>query len=495
MTPIPALPRGAARRAAAALLVPLAAASACTQGSARENDVHQSALERDLAPPPIVRPAAVVQDSVTASRRTAIVTASERVAPAVVSVNVRRRERVQPRSFFEQLLLPPGAEQETAGLGSGFVIRRDGLVLTNEHVVRGATQVLVTLADGREFDADLLGTDEVNDLALLRLRLSPSEPALPVAPLGDSGDLMTGEWVVAIGNPFGYLLSNSEPSVSAGVISAVGRNLIPQGGQRAYSLDMIQTDASINPGNSGGPLVNALGQVVGVNSSILSSTGGSEGLGFAIPINRARRIALDLADDGKVRRAWTGAQLEQDAATPGGGRGRTVRVARVVPGSPAERAGMREGMTVVSLGRKRVRSPLDWEAALLDARVGETLEARVADDRGGERVLRLVTGDVPSVSAARIQALRDFQLVTLTPAIQSERGLASEQGALIVSLSEAARATGLQEGDLLLQVNRLRITSAEDAAAALQAGRGSGVVVYYERNGRLGSTQFYIGGE
>lgn len=434
-----------------------------------------------------------VSDTLGASRRTAIVTAAERVAPAVVSINVVRRERVVPRSAFEQLMIPPGYERESAGMGSGFVIRRDGLVLTNEHVVRGAAEVTVTLSDGREFEAAVQGTDDVNDLALLRLRLPAGTSELPVAPLGDSEGLMIGEWVVAIGNPFGFLLSNSEPSVTAGVVSATGRNIIPAGEQRSYYLDMIQTDASINPGNSGGPLVNALGQVVGVNSSILSSTGGNEGLGFAIPINRARRIALDLADDGRVRRAWVGAEVEPVRTSTGGLRGRQVRVARVVPGSPAARAGLREGMAVTALGRKRIRTPLDWDAALLDARVGEALDVR-AGEEGRERPLRVTTGDLPSVGAARIQALHDFQLVTLTPAIQLERGLTNERGALIVGLSEQARALGLREGDLILQINRLRITSAEEGAEALGALAGRGVVVYFERGGRIGSTQFYVGG-
>src|SRR5690606_2112534 len=191
------------------------------------------------------------------------------------------------------------------------------------------------------------------DLAVLRMDLR-GEPTgeLPVAQLGRSNDLMIGEWVVAIGNPLGFLLANTEPTVTAGVVSAVGRNIIPNGDQRGYYLDMIQTDASINPGNSGGPLVNGLGQVIGVNSSILSQGGGSEGLGFAIPINRVRRVVQDLVESGSVRHAWSGA----DVGTAGSGvrRQRDVRVARVVPGSPADRAGLREGMVVEAVNDRRV---------------------------------------------------------------------------------------------------------------------------------------------
>jgi serine protease Do len=338
----------------------------------------------------------------------------------------------------------------------------------------------------------VVGSDEVNDLALLRIRLPRGERALPVAPLGNSDGLMIGEWVIAIGNPFGFLLSNPEPSVSAGVVSAIGRNILGGNGERSYSLDMIQTDASINPGNSGGPLVNALGEVIGVNSSILSSSGGSEGLGFAIPINRARRIAMDLADDGRYRRAWIGAQVEA-VRTEGPRRLAAVRISSVEAGSPAERAGLRTGMRVVGIGAQRVRTPLDWQAGLLNAAYGEPLEVRVMEG-GRERTIRVQPGDVPSVNAERIQALRDFQLVTLTPAIRAERGLTNEQGALIVGLSDAARGLGLQEGDLILQINRLRITSAESAAQALQQLGGRGVVMYFERGGRIGSTQFVITG-
>jgi serine protease Do len=425
------------------------------------------------------------------SRRTAIVAAAERVAPAVVSINVVRRERVVPRTVWEQMMLPPGAQRESAGLGSGFIIRADGLILTNEHVVRDATQVSVTLPDGREFDADVVGTDDVNDLAVVRIRGDRAGADLPVAPLGDSESLMIGEWVVAIGNPFGFVLSTSEPTVTAGVVSALGRNITPgEQQQRGYYLDMIQTDAAINPGNSGGPLVNALGEVVGVNSSILSYGGGSEGLGFAIPINRAKRIALDLADDGRYRRAWIGASVEP-VQRAGMRRMQEVRIAEVVAGSPADRAGLRRGMLVRGIGSKRVRTPLDWNAGLLNAAYGEAIEVRVADD-GAERAIRVVTGDLPSVRAERIQALRSFQLISLTPAIRAERGLVSEQGALIVGLAEDARGVGLQEGDVIVAINRIRVASAEQAAAVLQQAVGGGVVLYFERGGQLGTASFSI---
>ena len=433
------------------------------------------------------------QEEVEASRRTAIVQAADRVGPAVVSVNVLRREEIQPRSLYEQFFLPPDAERQIQGLGSGFIIHEDGLVLTNEHVVRGAAEVVVTLGDGRDFPADIVGTDELNDLALLRLQTNGAE--LPVAPLGRSDDLLIGEWVVAIGSPFGYLLSNTEPTVTAGVISGIGRNIIPTSEEtRGYYLGMVQTDASINPGNSGGPLVNVEGEVIGVNSSILSRSGGSEGLGFAIPINRARAVVMDLVDDGVVRRPWTGLDLE--ATDPNRfGRSTRVRVARVAPGSPADAAGFRPGMRVRRAGMYDIRTPLDWEAAMLEVRVGDTVRVEVGDDPG--RVLTLVPRDLPSITAERVSALEEFELVTLTPAIRAERNLRSEQGALIVGVSDAVQRTlGLRQGDLIIGINRYAVRSAEEAAEILrrlQAVDGRVAVrLLVERDGRQLYAGFYL---
>jgi serine protease Do len=484
----------------ALLLVALAAAAtaaaSCAEPSppAGEGDRSDLALAlRQEAPADSRTRGVEPQEAIDASRRTAIVRAAERVAPAVVSVNVVRRETVRPRTLYEQFFLPPGTEREVAGLGSGFIIHGDGLVLTNEHVVRGASAVIVTLADGRDFEGELVGTDEVNDLALIRL--STDGATLPVAPLGRSDDLLIGEWVVAIGNPFGQLLSNTEPTVTAGVISGIGRNIVPSGtDNRGYYLGMIQTDASVNPGNSGGPLVNAEGAVIGVNSSIFTRGGGSEGLGFAIPINRARSVVLDLVSEGTVRRPWTGLELEP--ANPNRlGRSRDVRVASVAPGSPAERAGLRPGMLLRSANGYPVRTPLDWEAALLEVRVGDTVE--VAAGPAGEQQFRVVPVDLPSLGAQRISALEAFELVTLTPAIRSERGLTSERGALIVGLSEPVRRTlGLREGDLIISINRYAVGSAEEAADILQRlprpGVRTAVRLLIERNGRQFHTAFTL---
>jgi serine protease Do len=448
-----------------------------------------------VLPPPMepLPPAAdTVRQSVDDTRRTAIVRAAERVAPAVVSVNVIRRETLQSRSLWESFFMPPGVLREVPGLGSGFIIDNRGLVLTNEHVVRGATELVVTLADGRDFDADLIGVDEVTDLALLRLRNVTG--SLPVAPLGSSADLIIGEWVVAIGNPFGFMLANAEATITAGVVSGVGRNIITEGGgdSGGWYLDMIQTDASINPGNSGGPLVNALGQVIGVNSSIISGSGGSVGLGFAIPIDRARRIATDLQRNGIVRRAWVG--IDVVAHEPNRwGRSRQVRVARIAPGSPAATAGIQPGMIIVRAGGRSITSPLDWEARLLDTRLGETLEVAVLQD-GRQRMIRVGTEDLPSLAAERVRALDEMELVTLTPAIRAERRLANEQGALIVRAGEAAQQVGLREGDLIIQLNRTQVRTAAEAASLLRRLEGTRTTVraLIERQSQLITLSFYV---
>ena len=427
-----------------------------------------------LGTPPSATPTTPAQ-SLTQSRTTAIVRAARKVAPAVVTIAVRRREQVRRRTVFDDYFVP----RETQGLGSGFIIDGRGAVLTNHHVVDGATEILVTLPDARDFTARLVGTDPRNDIAVVAMEDASN---LPVAPLGTSSDLMIGEWTVAIGNPLGGLISHSEPSVTAGVVSALGRHIIPSGNEEGVHLGMIQTDAAINPGNSGGPLVNALGEVVGINSSLLSRSGGSEGLGFAIPIDRALRIADDLLQHGEVRRAWLG--LEVDAVEADDfGRSRGVRIARVTQGSPAAEAGIRPGSRLVRAGEVRMATPLDFDAVLRGLRAGDRIELEVE----GMPPVPLRAAPLPSVTAERLELLRDLEVVTVTPAIQSERGLASRQGALVVRISPTlAQRTGLAVGDVLLGLNNTRLRTAREAADELrrtQRDRSSFVLVF-DRNGQ-----------
>jgi serine protease Do len=407
-----------------------------------------------------------------ASRRTAIVTAAARVAPAVVSVNVLRRERQIPQDPFAFFFMPHGVERQVQGVGSGFIISSDGVIVTNQHVTEGAQQIVVATRDGRDFPARLLGEDPQTDIAVLKVDTT----GLATAPIGSSEGLLIGEWVVAIGNPYGYLLGNSEPSVTAGVVSAVGRNLLPSDQQAGVYVGMIQTDAAINPGNSGGPLVNALGEVVGVNSNIFSNTGSSIGIGFAIPIERALRVASELRRYGRVRRAWVGLDVPGAGELRGWKRAGGLPVTAVAADGPAGRAGIAPGDVLLAARGQRLRTFLDWEGVLLDAGPGDTL--RVSCRCGGRyRIVPLIVQDLPTSSAEKVSVLGDIQAVTLTPAIRQERGIQVQQGVLIYDLGAATRrATGLAPGDVVFQVNRERVASAEAlrrAFARRRAGRRS----------------------
>ncbi len=431
---------------------------------------------------------AVANQQVASSRRTALTEATARVAPAVVTVQTETVEQV-PVDFFGMFF--GGTQQRVApGIGSGFIIRDDGVILTNAHVVSDATKIEVMMRDGTVYPARKLGEDQTNDLAVLKI----DAKGLPVAPLGDSDHLLIGEWAIAIGNPFGFVLANSEPSVTSGVISATGRNLLGSAEGSGLYVDMIQTDASINPGNSGGPLVNAAGEVVGVNSSIYTPSEGSVGLGFAIPINRAKRVAEDLIEHGKIRRPWVG-ELLKTAATDNPrdviNSGAVLR--DVVPGSPAAAAGLRADDQILRAGTRTIHNAFDWEAARLSFRVGDRVPLLVK--RGSRELTVTVTvADRPEVSAPKVTVLREIELTTLTPTLRAERGIRSSQGALVTSVSQRVRdEIGLTVGDVILQINRTRIRTAEDVARAINAVPArTAIRVSFERGGMLYYSDFTI---
>ncbi len=420
-------------------------------------------------------------DGLAASRRTAIVEAAEKVSPAVVSITVTSRRQAQAQTPFDFFFVPQ-SPREQQSFGTGFIIRSDGTILTNQHVVSGADKIIVSLPDGTDRPAQLLGEDAVTDIAVIRV----DRNGLPTVKTGTSSDLMIGEWVIALGNPFAYLLGNAEPTVTAGVVSAVNRNLLPGRDQSGLYLDMIQTDASINPGNSGGPLANALGEVVGVNSSIFTQNGGSVGLGFAIPIERALRVADEITRTGAVRRAWVGfdvagAESMREWKSQGG-----VLVTAVAPQGPAERAGLARGDVLTRADDRALHNYLDWEAVKLDLRVGDAIQV-TARRSGSERTFVLKSGDLPTTTAGKVTVLKDLQLVSLTGQIRAERMVQSDQGALIFRISrELGQATGLQEGDVIVGMNRRKVTSADDVRDVIEGLKPRQPVrVFFERDGSI----------
>jgi serine protease Do len=324
----------------------------------------------------------------SSSRRTAIVSAAERVSPAVVSVSViqTRVVRADPfggllhDEFFERFYPPMEYRQRIAGLGSGVIVDAKGLVLTNEHVVRDAEKITVTLTDGRQLPARVLGATQTYDLAVLKI----DGERLPQAPLGDSDGLVVGEWAIAIGNPFGYLLNDTQPTVTAGVVSATRRDIKAEATESGMYKNMIQTDAAINPGNSGGPLVNGDGEVIGINTFIFTRGGGSLGIGFAIPINLARRVVDEIEKYGHVRSAWPGMQVQE--VTPdlaqrlgykdAGG----LVITRVEPGGPAAKSGLKVADRIRRANGRVVDTIDDIRSSIYGASVGDRLTLAIERD-------------------------------------------------------------------------------------------------------------------
>lgn len=319
------------------------------------------------------------QDSIDQSRRNAIVRAVEKVAPAVVTVNVIdiQYEAVvdpffQNFSRFFDFPRPRARYRERAvrAIGTGFVFDPHGYIITNGHVVENAESISVTLPDGRTLEVQLVGVDKRGDIAVLKA----NEESLPHIELGQSSNLLIGEWMIAFGNPFGMLVKDPKPTVSVGVVSANHRRVSPNigDGERLYQ-DMIQTDAAINPGNSGGPLVNSSGQVVGVNTFIFSQSGGNVGLGFAIPIDRAKRVANELILFGARRDPWPGFTVIFTRE------GTTVN--QILENSPAHRAGIIPGDIMLSLNEQPITHPSEVDFGFWELFVGDT--ANVTILRGG----------------------------------------------------------------------------------------------------------------
>lgn len=325
--------------------------------------------------------------SISAGRQNAIVLATRRVSPAVVSITSRHTQVYRTRSPFARDWLrfwgiPETFTKQVSSLGSGVVISSDGYVLTNDHVVRSAEIIEVTLATGQTLEAFEVANAPDFDLALLKIE----GDNLPFAVLGDSDSLQVGEWAIAIGQPFGQLLYDTQPTVTVGVISALDRDVKEDPNSSRFYYGMIQTDAAINPGNSGGPLVNALGQVVGINTLIISpGGGGSVGIGFAIPINRGKWVLDEMRKYGRVRETWVGLRVRaltpQLAATLDIESTRGLLISKIEDHSPAEQAKLKPGDVIMEINHVKVTTVQHANRLIFGAKVGDQLHFRI-DRRG-----------------------------------------------------------------------------------------------------------------
>jgi len=327
-----------------------------------------------------------VSSTVSVSRRNAITRTVADASPAVVGITVTEVRQYRYRSpwgddpFFRHFFGDQTYTQQVQGLGSGFLISADGYILTNDHVAGNAKEITVTLTNGEKYKAELIGTDMVSDITLLKI----DGKNLPFLRLGNSDDVIIGEWAIAFGNPFGLFDISDKPTVTVGVVSATRMNLRAEEG-RVYR-GMIQTDAAINSGNSGGPLLNSVGEVIGVNSVIYTPNQGSIGLGFAIPINRVKTIVAELKRSGKIEREyWTGLEVQTvDARVAryfGLEKAEGVIVSDVKRGSPGARAGFKVGDIIREVNGEKVTDESSIVSMIDDARVGDVLAMKIYRDR------------------------------------------------------------------------------------------------------------------
>lgn len=381
-------------------------------------------------------------------RRTPVVAAVEKIGPSVVNISAERvvQRRRNPLDLFFGYDMGPRTSRSES-LGSGVVIA-PGVVVTNDHVISGASRIWVTTSDGRELEAKLEGADADNDLAVLSVDAKGLSPAA----LGTTSDLMIGETVIAIGNPFG--LSNT---VTTGIVSAVRRTVQGESG-RNYS-DFLQTDAAINPGNSGGALVNIVGELIGINTAIV---GGANTIGFAIPIDRVRRVADDLLNYREVKTVWIG--IRGATLAPGNGRpsarGLGLRVRSVWPGSPAAKAGLAPGDVVVSLDGRPVENREDFDTALASLGPGRPVAVRYRRE-GQEQSARVTTERTPEDLGLDVLR-REIGLV-----FKETRG-----GLMVASVTarSPAAAKGLERGDAVLAVNNVKVRTLDDLSKAVENG-------------------------
>jgi serine protease Do len=380
------------------------------------------------------------------------------------------------RRFFGGPL--PRGPQRQRSLGSGFIIDGDGSILTNNHVVENASKIVVKLSDDQEYEAKVIGRDAKTDIAVIKINAKTS---LSAANFGDSDGLEVGEWVVAIGNPFGL-----DSTVTSGIVSAKGRHI----GQGPYD-NFIQTDASINPGNSGGPLINLRGEVVGINTAIFSRTGGNIGIGFAIPINLVKELLPQLRGKGKVVRGYLGVLIQkvtpEIAESLGMERGYGALVANVSKAGPADKAGVKVGDVIVEFDGKEIKDSGDLPIIVARTPVERKVRMKVLRDKK-DAYLNVVVGELKDeevVATAPEKGELGLTVQRLTPQMAESLGVERAEGVVVTAVEpgSAADESGIRRGDVIVEVDRKAVRNLEDykkAVAGVRKGRG---VLFLVRRG------------
>ena len=375
------------------------------------------------------------------------------------------------RRFFDDFFGEvPEREYKQMGLGSGTIIDADGFILTNEHVVAGADKITVTLSDGRKFNAEIKGKDKRSDLAVIKVNARN----LPVAELGDSDDLRIGDWVVAIGNPFGFALENPEPTVTTGVISALHRSLGRVLSRERDYNDLIQTDAAINPGNSGGPLVNLRGEVVGINVAIFTTSGGYQGIGFAIPVNSAKRIISQLIAGKKILYGWLGVSVQD--LTPelaehfGFTDTKGALVVSVLEDGPAQKGGIKEGDVIKKFGDEEIDNVRELISVVSKFEVGKRAKALVLRNNK-QMSLGVEIGQRPEdleeleeIPSLVDKAWRGIEVEEINSDLARRYRIKKTEGVVIVNIEPGSLAdeAGLMPGDVIQKINNFAVNNLSD---------------------------------
>ena len=374
--------------------------------------------------------------------------------------------------------MPRGGPQRQRSLGSGFIIDADGSILTNNHVVENAQKIVVKLSDDQEYEAKVVGRDAKTDIAIIKIN---AKAALTAASLGDSDHLDVGEWVVAIGNPFGL-----DSTVTSGIVSAKGRHI----GQGPYD-NFIQTDASINPGNSGGPLINLRGEVIGINTAIFSRTGGNMGIGFAIPINLAKELLPQLRGKGKVTRGYLGVLIQkvtpEIAESLGMDRGYGALVANVSKDGPADKAGVKVGDVIVEFDGKEVKDSGDLPIIVARTAVEKKIRMKVLRDKK-EVTLNVAVGELKDeevVASVPEKGELGMTVQKLTPQLAENLGLDKTDGVVVTAVEpgSAADEAGVRRGDVIVEVDRKPVRGVEEYRKAIAGSRKGRGVLFLVRRG------------